>query len=167
MYKKEISAIIRIGDGDMKIQIDFDENLKEEEVIIRCNRLDSTIQEIQKAVLGVTNASQKYSFYKDGKEYYIAIEEVLFFETSENVVNAHTKDDVYKVKYRLYELEEMLPRNFLRVSKSTILNVSHIFSIDRNLTSSSIVQFYKSHKQVYVSRFYEKDLRNRLEERRN
>jgi len=67
----------------------------------------------------------------------------------------------------LYELEEMLPNNFVRVSKSTILNVNQIYSINRNLTSSSLVQFYKSYKQVYVSRNYNKILKQRLEERRN
>lgn len=151
----------------MKIRIDFDENLNEEEIIIRCNKLDNTIQEIQKAILDVTKTTQKYCFFKEGKEYYISINQILFFETSDKVVNVHTNDDVYQVKYKLYELEEMLPNNYLRVSKSTILNTDQIFSIDRNITASSMVQFYKSHKQVYVSRFYEKDLRKKLEERRN
>ena len=40
----------------------------------------------------------------------------------------------------------LLPINFIRVSKSTILNVDHIFSIEKNLTASSIVQFNKTHK---------------------
>lgn len=71
------------------------------------------------------------------------------------------------IKYRLYELEEILPKYFVRVSKSTILNVNQVYSIDKNITSSSIIKFSKSYKQVYVSRNYYKILKQRLEERRN
>ena len=105
-------------------------------------------------------------FFKDGREYYLPVNEILFFETNNNGIDAHTIDDIYKVKYKLYELEENLPDNFIRVSKSTILNVNHIYSIDKNLTSSSIVQFYNTHKKVYVSRYYYKELRRQLERRK-
>lgn len=49
----------------------------------------------------------------------------------------------------------------------TFLNVNQVYSINKNITSSSIVQFYKSYKQVYVSRNYYKVLKQRLEERRS
>ena len=99
-------------------------------------------------------------------EYYLSPESVLFFETSGNIINAHTQSDLYQVKNRLYELEEILPHSFIRVSKSTILNVSHIYSLEKNITSSSIVRFNGSHKQVYVSRNYYKVLKQRIDETR-
>lgn len=54
----------------------------------------------------------------------------------------------------------------MRVSKSTILNLNHIYSITKNLTASSIVEFINTHKQVYISRYYYKPLKCRLEEKR-
>ena len=94
------------------------------------------------------------------------VDNILFFETSENRISAHTNNETYYVKYRLYELEEKLPKNFLRISKSTIVNINQIFGITHTITSPNIIQFYNSHKQVYVSRFYFKNLKSRLEERR-
>ncbi|OYO43052.1 hypothetical protein CG709_20430 [Lachnotalea glycerini] len=47
-----------------------------------------------------------------------------------------------------------------------MLNVNQIYSISRNLTASSIVQFQNTHKQVYVSRYYYKLLKQKLEEKR-
>lgn len=150
----------------MKIKIEVDETLLENEIQIHCKSLDEEIQKIQKAISMIEGNRQKFTFYQEGKEYYFPLQEIIFFETSENIVNAHTKDAVYQIKYRLYELEKLLPSNFLRVSKSTILNISHIYSIEKSLTASSLVQFEKTHKQVYVSRFYYKELKERLEERR-
>lgn len=69
-------------------------------------------------------------------------------------------------KIQLYELEELLPGSFMRISKSAIVNTSHIYSISRNLTASSVVAFADTHKQVYVSRYYYKPLINKLEEKR-
>ena len=150
----------------MKIRIEIDENLEEDEVTIKCKEINQTIKRVQQSISSA-NLIPKLIFYKNDTEYYLNINDILFFETSENSVEAHTEKEVYKIKYRLYELEEMLPNNFVRVSKSTILNVNQIYSINRNLTSSSLIQFYKSYKQVYVSRNYNKILKQRLEERRN
>lgn len=151
----------------MKIRIEMEENLEEEEVIIRCNQMNKTVQKIQQEIWKITASTKKLSFFKENNEYYLSLDTILFFETSENRINAHTIDDIYQIKYRLYELEEMLPSNFLRISKSSIVNVDKIFSINRTLTSPNIIQFCKSYKQVYVSRYYFKDLNKRLAERRN
>lgn len=150
----------------MKIRIDLDENLEEEEIIIKCKKIDPSIQQIQEAISDITSTTQKLSFYKEESEYYLPLEDILFFETSDNKINAHTQDDTYFMKYRLYELEELLPKYFLRISKSTIANTNKVFSITHTLGSPNIVQFYNSHKQVYVSRLYFKELKYKLGERR-
>lgn len=150
----------------MKIRIEIDGDAAEDEVRIYCRELTPEIAAIQKAVSDIASASQKFVFYKGSTEYYLALEEILFFETGETGVGAHTKTDFYQTKYKLYELEDLLPGCFMRVSKSTILNTSHIYSIQRNLTASSLVSFTGTHKQVYVSRYYYKPLIRKLEERR-
>jgi DNA-binding LytR/AlgR family response regulator len=105
-------------------------------------------------------------FFQGEKEYYFSLDEILFFETEEGRINAHTKNDVFQVKYRLYELEEMLPSTFVRVAKSTIVNIRYIRSITKSLASASELEFVGSHKVVYVSRNYYKALKHKLEERR-
>lgn len=150
----------------MKIKIEIEESLEEDEVLIRCRELTEEVSAIQKAVSEATGAVQKFTFYKGNTEYYLSLNEILFFETDESGISAHTKTDAYQTKYKLYELEDILPGFFMRVSKSTILNTNHIYSIDRNLTASSVVAFFDTHKQVYVSRYYYKPLISKLEEKR-
>lgn len=150
----------------MKIRIEVDENLLEEEIIIRCSEVNEKVYQIQRFVSDITSKAQRFAFYKGDTEYYLALEEILFFETEENGICVHTLDNVYQTKRKLYELEELLPGYFMRISKSAILNVNHIYSISRNLTASSIVQFQNTHKQVYVSRYYYKLLKQKLEEKR-
>lgn len=150
----------------MKIQIEIDKDIKENEVTIKCNDLTDEIKKIQKVLTNLCAKEIDISYYKDDTEYYINLDQILFFQTEDSGVTAHTKNDIYSVKYKLYELEELLPENFIRVSKSGILNTDKIFSITRNITSSSIVQFQDSHKKIYVSRHYYKELKFYLSEKR-
>ena len=151
----------------MKISIEFDASRTEEEIIIRCNRLTEEILRLQAAISDLAPGVRKFVCYQDDKEYYIPLDEILFFETESGHIRAHTRHQVYKTRFRLYELEELLPGSFMRVSKSTILNINHIYSITKNLTASSVVEFSGTHKQVYVSRYYYKPLKFKLEEKRN
>lgn len=146
----------------MKIRIEVLGDLPEDEVIIRCGRVDDTIQKIHQYIIDETQAGKKITFYKQNQEFYFPLEDVLFFETENEHIYAHTANDAYRIKYRLYELEELLPKDFARASKSTIVNTRQIHSITRNITSSSLVKFAGSHKQVYVSRYYYNELRQRL-----
>ncbi len=149
----------------MKIRIEIDEAMETDEVIIRCRQLNEEVTRVQKAVGEALAESRSIVFYKGEAEYYFPLENVLFFETDIEGISAHTVDDIYRIKYRLYELEETLPGYFLRISKSAILNTRKIYAIDRDLSSASIVSFQNTHKQVYVSRRYYKPLKDRLEER--
>lgn len=149
----------------MKVRVEIDGELAEDEILIRCRRMDESVQKVYENLLQQTGRGPVITFYKQNQEYYFPLSNVLFFETAGDHVYAHTADDEYLVHCRLFELEQMLPRNFIRAAKSAIVNVRRIYSIERNLTSASRIQFTGSHKQVYVSRFYFAELRQRIQER--
>lgn len=149
----------------MKIRIEITDD-SDEEIIIRTRELNEMVSKIEQAVKSITAGDSTLVFHKGEAKYYISPDEILFFETGDGSVCAHTANDVFETKYRLYELEEILPSRFMRVSKSTILNTSRVYSITRNLTASSVVEFADTHKKVYVSRIYYKDLMVRMEGKR-
>lgn len=149
----------------MKIRIELRNDLEEDEVLIRCGRVDDTIGKIQQFILEQSSQVGKITLYKQNQEFYVPLGDILFFETEGEHVYAHTADDTYRVKERLYELEEKLPKSFIRAAKGAVLNTKQVYSVARNLTASSLVKFSNSHKQVYVSRYYYKELRQRLNER--
>ncbi len=150
----------------MKIRIEIDENLTEQEVIIRAPAWNEEVLSLKERILGGYKAQSMLSVRQREREFFLPLSDILFFETENKVIFAHTRDKILETDYKLYELEEMLPGYFMRISKSTIVNCNHIFSITRNLTASSMVEFRDSHKQVYVSRQYYKMLRDYMAEKR-
>lgn len=145
----------------MKVTVEVNQKL--EEVIIKCKSEDEIILNLKNYIKNLNKS--KLTFFKNNCQYFLNLEDIIFFETFDSSISAHTINDVYTLKSRLYELEEKLPRQFLRISKSTIINIHHIYSIDKNITSSSTIKFYNSHKVVYVSRRYFSKLKDKLKER--
>lgn len=150
----------------MKIKIELDECLEEEEIVIRCRSLNEDTISIQKRIQDAVNSRMQLEVTKGDKEYFIVIDDIIFFETDVSSVVVHTATSIYETKYRLYELENLLPGNFVRVSKSTILNASKVRAIHKNITGASEIEFSNSNKKVFASRNYLKLLLTKLEEKR-
>lgn len=150
----------------MKVKIEIDSSLQESEVVIRCSRLDESVLNLQNLITEKERGVRCLALHKGETEYYVLVSEILFFETEGGLIYAHTAKEIFEAGYKLYELEEMLPANFMRISKSSIANLDGIYSITRNLTASSVVEFTGSNKKALVSRSYYKALAERLKDRR-
>lgn len=150
----------------MRVKIEMVSGLPEAEVLIRCGQLDDNIITLQNYIMEQGNSKRCLPLSRGDTEYYVPIEQIYFFETEGKEIYAHTADQLFECAYKLYELEELLPGGFIRISKSTIANLDYIYSITRNLTASSVVEFQGSNKSVMVSRSYYKAVRERLRERR-
>ena len=150
----------------MKIRMEIDECIVDDEIIIRCKSLNDEIVTLQRQISEAIHQKMQLHVMRGEKEYFILLEEILFLETAEQVVAVHTCDQIYSTKQKLYELEELLPGSFMRVSKSTIINLSEIRSIRKNITGASEVEFNGTMKKAYVSRMYIKALMNKMEEKR-
>lgn len=148
----------------MKVRIELDPQMDEPEMIIRAPRLTEEVARLQQLIL--EQKMTPLTFYKDRSEYFVDVSEILFFETDGEKVYGHTREEAYEVRQKLYELEEILPIAFCRISKSTIVNAKQIYSIEKSFSGTSTVNFYQTHKQVHVSRHYYQLLKERLKEMR-
>lgn len=139
-----------------------------EEVIIRCRRLTPEVlklQELLETGCEVT-AVRKLSLFLGGEEHLVDVRKILFFESTDGRAAAHTDRRIYYTEMKLYELEDVLPKNFMRVSKTCILNLEAVAWLKRELTGPCRAGFGTSNKQVYISRMYYKPFREKLDEMR-
>lgn len=149
----------------MQIRIELSDQ-GEDEVIIRCKEITPEIVQLQKTLADQSKKTESIVLFQGDTEFYIDINQILFFETENQKVIAHTRTEAYETGRKLYEIEEMLGGSFQRISKSAIVNISKVYSIKRNVASSSEIEFLGTHKQIFVSRSYYKALKDRLEEKR-
>ncbi len=150
----------------MKIRVEIDDTLMDEEILIRCRELNEDTLNLQKRLAEMVQSSLQLHVEKGGAEFFLKTEEIVFIEAAGSVVAVHTKDAIYESREKLYELENMLGFGFMRVSKSTIINLNAIRSIRKNIAGPSEVEFRGTAKKAYVSRNYINILMNKLEEKK-
>ena len=146
----------------MKITVDIDKNCIEDEIVIKCSQISEDIMNLQSLISNYNNI--EIELFRDNIEFYENIENIIFFETENDVVKAHTRNNIFTTKRRLYELEPILPHYFCRISKSAIVNVKEIYSITKNITASSKIEFRNTHKIIFVSRGYFKPLKSKIDD---
>ena len=149
----------------MRVRIEIDPK-SEEEIVIRAKEITDKLQSIQSALEREWKASEEIALRRGEEECYLPYREILFFETEDKSVVAHTKDDEFVCPLHLKDLLLLLPRSFARASKSCIVNTARISSIQRGPTGVSTARFSGSNKILYISRMYYKIVREIIEETR-
>ena len=92
--------------------------------------------------------------YQDKEMFLINPKDVIYFESFGNDILCHTAQMVCKVKYKLYELENLFTDiGYMRISNSYIVNVHHIKSIKPTMNSKFILTM-KNNEKVEVTRSY-------------
>lgn len=147
----------------MKIRIEIDGDAPEE-IVIRCREHTDEVKLIESVVENILRGGSELALSIGNREYYVEKNEILFFETYDGRVCAHTKDRMYQSDYKLFELEDLLPAYFVRISKSVIANVRKISSLCRELTGNGEITFKECDKTTYFSRGYYKILKEKIEE---
>lgn len=147
----------------MQVKIEIDPAATDPVVTIRTATLKPALNQL---VTQLQSQTPTLTFFQGDTEYYLDLNEILFFEVSDRRTWAHTATGLYQVKWRLKDLEARLPHHFLRCAKSVILNLHQIYSLTRNLTGCEI-HFAHTDKRVFVSRHYYQALRDALAERMN
>ena len=147
----------------MKVKIEISQDASCE-VIIKCREINDEVLHIESLL--TQRGSAEMPLYIGDDEYFVPKKDVLFFETTLGKVYAHTRERMYLCPYKLFELEEMLDTTFLRISKSTIVNIMEIGSLHKEITGNGEIRFKRSDKVTYFSRGYAKILKDRIEEKR-
>ena len=146
----------------MKLRMEYTDG--EEEIIIRCRERSDRINTIETVIENVLKSGNDLMLTIGNTEYYLPWKEILFFETANGKVYAHTADHMYTAPYKLYTLETWMPSFFIRISKSTIANVKDIRSLRRELTGNGEITFKGCAKTAYFSRGYYHVLKDKIEE---
>ena len=143
----------------MDVEIEQVGRERKEQVLIRCHAVTEEVREIADFV---KSRQGSLTGVKDSRQYEIAVSDIYYFESVDGKTFLYTQDQVYETSYRIYELESMLrPKNFLRVSKSMLLNLMKIRSIQSAL-NGRFAAVLLSGEEVIISRSYVKGLKAAL-----
>lgn len=140
----------------MKIVERVVETEEQEAVILEYVEMTRDFQDIRDYC---RNKGRTLTVYAENKESsQLPIADVLYIEAVGEKVFAYTNDQVYEMKARLYQLEEMLePHRLIRASKSLLINMFYITSV-RPALNGRLYAKMENGENLLVTRNYAKKI---------
>ena len=136
----------------MRVSIKKILNKDEEQVIIECTQVTPDIRDIEAYVLAKGTELSGITQEQHTKQF--RLKEVYYFEALDEKVFAYTKEQVYEIKMRLYEVEKAYSNyHFVRCSKSVVLNLMLLDSISPAM-SGRFFAHMKNGEKLMISRQY-------------
>ena len=133
-------------------------NERDEEVVIYAREKTKLIEDIENLIRDNAFELIGYSGYEAVN---LRTDEVVCFLVEEGKVYAITDKDRFRLKCRLYQLEETLPENFVKINQSCIANIKKIERFDTSVSGTLLIKFKNGYKD-YVSRRQMKAVKERF-----
>ena len=143
----------------MKITIETPEIGEEDEIIVRCAVVDEKLLNL---IYTLKADQDKLTGYLEDKIVKLMPKDIFYFESVDNKVFAYTGKGVYEIHKKLYEIEqEFADTDFLRISKSVIVNVSKIAYV-KPILNGRFEAKLRNDEKIIVSRQYVSELKKNL-----
>lgn len=134
----------------MKIKVWLDKKFTEPEILICAQEKTPEVKELQRKVAEALNVS--ITGYTLNGTQLILCNDIIRIYSQEDRVFAECKDGIFTVRKKLYELEQLLPRDqFVRISRAELVNIHKIKRMDTSLTGT-IKMILSGDIETYVSR---------------
>ncbi|MBQ5320485.1 MAG: LytTR family transcriptional regulator DNA-binding domain-containing protein [Oscillospiraceae bacterium] len=141
----------------MNYKVIIDSEL-EEDILVYANKKTKLIKDIEELIL---NERIELIGFKEKESIVLNLSEIYCFIVENNKIYASTIADKLQLKYRLYQLEEKLPENFIKINKSCIANIKLIEKFNSSFSGTLVVKFKNGYTD-YVSRRNLKNIKERF-----
>lgn len=143
----------------MKITIEAPAPGQEDEIILRCARLDDCLLAL---VRQLRQDNSRLAAYNETGITMIDLKDIFYFESVDNRVFAYCANQVLEVRKKLYELEADLEgTDFLRISKAAIVNLSKISHLSAGF-NGRLEATLRNGEKIIISRQYVPALKKKL-----
>lgn len=147
----------------MEIVIKIPDEGEEEQIIIKCRNLDD---DLMKLIYQLKMRQEMLVAHDKDKDRIVRVapSDVLYFESVDKRTFLYTRNQVLTIKQKLYQIEQTFRNSdFIRVSKSVILNVAMIKSI-YPMFSGRFEAILDNGEKVSISRQYVPELKKKIKE---
>lgn len=145
----------------MKVNLFVSRDIEEPHADIHTNELTDNVT---KAIsILESDESNDMIAVKNGSDIaFLEFDEIFMFRVEDKQVKVFTQDREYLIKKPLYQVEEKLGGDFVRISKTTIINLRKIERVAPSLRGMMFVEL-KNGLKDNISRKYLPDFKNALD----
>lgn len=146
----------------MKVECKISADYREPYAVLHINKMTETVAEIISMLEKENTNALTLIATKDKKTYFIKPEDISLVRTEGREIVCYDKHkNRYLLDKPLYELENMLDMDFVRISKSAIANINQINHVEASF-NGTMELVMKNGIKDYISRSFRKSFRERL-----
>ena len=136
----------------IKINTNISSEFKETSVTINAPELTKEIQSLIQYASHINEMQNQIMASENNKIYFIDLERVICFFSKDKYNYVRVKEGAYKIKQKLYELEDILrKKDFVRISNSCLIHINQVECFDTSVLGTILVRL-KDGTQETVSK---------------
>ena len=145
----------------MKVNQFVSKDIEEPHADIHTNELTDNITKAM-SILESDDSNDMLAVKKGSDIALLEFDDVFMLRVEDKQVNVYTENGQYLVKKPLYQVEETLSSDFVRISKTTIVNLRKIERVAPSLKGMMFIEL-KNGLKDNISRKYLPDFKNALD----
>ena len=135
----------------MKVSIDISPEHEEMHVVIHANKMTEEVQRLMD--IFSTSVTPITALRNEEDIVVLEPQDIYMVRVENGDTIIYGEREIYRSRKRLYELHEQLGSKFMQISKSTLINLSYMDSVEPGFGGSVLLKL-KNGSKDYVSRKY-------------
>lgn len=145
----------------MKVNLFVSKDIEEPYADIHTDELTDNITKAM-SILESDDSSEMLAVKRGSDIALLEFSDVYMFRVENKQVKVYTENSEYQIKKALYQVEENLPSDFVRISKTTIVNLKKVERVAPSLRGMMFIQL-KNGLKDNISRKYLPDFKQALD----
>lgn len=145
----------------MRVDMNISENIKEPYAVIHTAELTPEIAELAREISQFQSGKAVLIGNLDDRMVVIDPEKIVLIRVESEKVYIVTEEATYRIGKRMYELLEVLGKDFMQVSKSAAINLKYLESVEPSFNGVMLLHMKNGEKE-YISRKFVPQLKKYL-----
>ena len=138
---------------NIKINTNISSEIIETSITINAHQMTDEIQNIINYIANINSIPNQIIATKNNEVYFIDLEKVICFFSKDKYNYVRTIEGTYKIKYKLYELEDIFrQKDFVRISNSCIINIRQVKCFDTSMLGTVLVNLNDNTQEIVSKR---------------
>ena len=145
----------------MKFEVIIDEKYEEPNIKVYTSSMTDEVSIILDMIKSHNNLC--INGFLNNQLYIINLKDIFVIYSENGKVFVKTENATYLIKYRLYQIEQLLDKNFIRISNSEIINIKKVKNLDFSFLGTIKINFIND-TYTFSSRRFIKKIKEYLKE---
>ena len=145
----------------MRVDMNISEDIKEPYAVIHTAELTPEIAELVREISQFQSDRPVLIGNLDERMVVIDPEKIVLIRVENDKVHIVTEEAAYRIGKRMYELLEVLGKDFMQVSKSAAVNLKYLESVEPSFNGVMLLHMKNGEKE-YISRKFVPQLKKYL-----